>query len=310
MSFFHFFAEELKSLNRKVMPEKPVEVKKKPVEKITKVLQCVNCAYIDYTSQFRTQEVNDLKNKIQCLENEKLVIEEQLQERDAQDSEIVQTKKNGKSYTDDLRNAIFMCFENGVPITKLEKVIRGVAKYLTNKDLSNFPDCHTCRNIIKPMQTLSKIEAASSTKVQSASSKTQAASSKPLATSSKTQVSSSKTPAASSKTHIASSKTQATTQVEKVPNTNKENYRTAGAPQSCIQDSPEMGDVTDIPMATESDPMVTHVHPVATQAHPVATQVLGDIHNLTGSTLPSYSSISLGTNVNHSTGDQPFSPYV
>ena len=139
--FFHFFAEELKSFNRKVMPEKPVEVKKKPkkpVEKITKVLQCVNCAYIDYTSQFRTQEVNDLNNKIQCLENEKLLLGEQLQERDAQDSEIVQTKKNGKSYTDDLRNAIFMCFENGVPITKLEKVIRGVAKYLTNKDLSNF----------------------------------------------------------------------------------------------------------------------------------------------------------------------------
>ena len=121
------------------------------------MLRCTGCAHVDWSVRLRQEELQNLKAKISLLENEKSELEHRLPRPD---SNLIETKKDGKTYSDDLRMAIYKCIDNNVAVDKVENVVRSVVKHITNKELSAFPDTHTCRNMVREMNMLSKIQVA------------------------------------------------------------------------------------------------------------------------------------------------------
>ena len=70
----------------------------------------------------------------------------------------INTKKDGKTYSSDVRRCVYMLAEAQVSLSNIPNVIRAVCEILSKREIQDLPDATTCARIVREMGQLSKYQ--------------------------------------------------------------------------------------------------------------------------------------------------------
>ena len=104
-----------------------------------------------------TEMVDNLRNELAALEYQNGKLQDQ---NESITNTLINTKKDNKTYSSDVRKTIYSLSNAQVAVNRLEDVIRTVCKNMANREIGPLPDSGTCAKIIREMGALARLQCA------------------------------------------------------------------------------------------------------------------------------------------------------
>ena len=108
-------------------------------------------------NQVNNNAFSEIKLRISELEDENKILQEKLA---CSHVYTCDTMIDGRTYSDNLRETIYLCISKNVALSNLSDVIIGVLQKMVGVTLTDFPDVTTCRRISREMGVISRLEIA------------------------------------------------------------------------------------------------------------------------------------------------------
>ena len=151
--------ELLKEINTNKKRSCNEEIKK------VKQQQISNASYWRKTKSIRIQKLKEKISKLSS-ENKKLKSniynnKENLEIEDTQE-QVIETKRDKKTYDEGIRKCIYFCIQNQVPVDNISNVLQFIVKQMTGMNLSESPSKSCIKRMAREMGVISHLQGAES----------------------------------------------------------------------------------------------------------------------------------------------------
>ena len=109
------------------------------------------------TGQLRVK-LNQLEKEIATLRSQNKELEGSLTQIDIEETPVIETKRDHKTYDASIRKSVYYCIQSQVPIERVSSVIAYITKEMTGKELSDVPSVSCIRRMTREMGVISDIQ--------------------------------------------------------------------------------------------------------------------------------------------------------